>query len=58
MDGIHVQVRLGKDRSCGLLIIIGSREDGVKELLAVERTSIASRPRAGLPCSVISSAAG
>jgi putative transposase len=27
---------LGRTRSCGLLIIIGSREDGVKELLAVE----------------------
>ena len=36
MDGIHVEVRRGEDRSCGLLIIIGSREDGVKELLAVE----------------------
>jgi transposase-like protein len=27
---------LGRTRSCGLPIIIGSREDGVKEMLAVE----------------------
>jgi putative transposase len=36
MDGIHVQVRLGKDPKVCLLIVIGVREDGVKELLAVE----------------------
>ena len=36
MDGIHVQVRLGEDPKVCLLIVIGVREDGVKELLAVE----------------------
>jgi len=36
MDGIHVQVRLGEDDRVCLLIVIGVREDGVKELLAVE----------------------
>jgi putative transposase len=36
MDGIHVQVWLGEDPKVCLLIVIGVREDGVKELLAVE----------------------
>ncbi len=36
MDGIHVQVRPGEDPKLCLLIVIGVREDGVKELLAVE----------------------
>ena len=36
MDGIHVSVRLGEDPKLCLLIVIGVREDGVKELLAVE----------------------
>ena len=36
MDGIHVQVWLGEDLKVCLLIVIGVREDGVKELLAVE----------------------
>jgi putative transposase len=36
MDGIHVQVRLGEDPKGCLLIVIGVREDGCKELLAVE----------------------
>src|SRR5450759_2822235 len=36
MDGIHVRVRLGEDPKVCLLIVIGVREDGVKELLAVE----------------------
>jgi len=36
MDGIGVQVRLGEDPKVCLLIVIGVREDGVKELLAVE----------------------
>src|ERR1019366_7916884 len=36
MDGIHVQVRLGEDPKVCLLIGIGVREDGCKELLAVE----------------------
>lgn len=36
MDGIHVQVRLGEDPKICLLVVIGVREDGTKELLAVE----------------------
>jgi len=36
MDGIHVQIRLGEDPKVCLLIVIGVREDGCKELLAVE----------------------
>ena len=36
MDGIHVNVRLGEDPKVCLLIVIGVREDGEKELLAVE----------------------
>jgi putative transposase len=36
MDGIHVRVRLGEDPKVCLLIVIGVREDGCKELLAVE----------------------
>jgi len=36
IDGIHVSVRLGEDPKVCLLIVIGVREDGVKELLAVE----------------------
>ena len=35
-DGIHVKVRLGEqDRLC-LLVLIGARPDGTKELIAVE----------------------
>jgi transposase-like protein len=36
VDGIHVSVRLGEDPKLCLLVVIGVREDGVKELLAVE----------------------
>ena len=36
MDGIHVQIRLGEDPKVCLLIVIGVREDGEKELLAVQ----------------------
>ncbi len=36
MDGVHVSVRLGEDLKVCLLIVIGVREDGEKELLAVE----------------------
>jgi len=35
-DGVHVGVRLGDDKRLCLLVIIGVREDGAKELLAVE----------------------
>src|SRR3954447_18002919 len=36
LDGIHISVRLGEDDRLCLLVVIGVREDGVKELLAVE----------------------
>src|SRR3954451_7381872 len=36
LDGVHVEVRLGEDEQVCLLVVIGVREDGVKELLAVE----------------------
>ena len=35
VDGVHVAIRLGEDDR-RLLVVIGVREDGVKELLAVE----------------------
>ena len=36
VDGVHVSVRLGEDPKPCLLVVIGVREDGSKELLAVE----------------------
>jgi putative transposase len=36
VDGVHVSVRLGEDNRLCLLVVIGVREDGTKELLAVE----------------------
>jgi putative transposase len=36
VDGVHVSVRLGEDDRLCLLVAIGVREDGHKELLAVE----------------------
>jgi putative transposase len=36
VDGVHVSVRLGEDDRLCLLVVFGVREDGVKELLAVE----------------------
>jgi putative transposase len=35
-DGVHVSVRLGEDDRLCLLVVIGVRDDGTKELLAVE----------------------
>ncbi len=35
-DGVHVSVRLGEDKRLCLLVIIGVREDGAKELLVVK----------------------
>jgi putative transposase len=35
-DGVHVSVRLGEDDRLCLLVVIGVREDGVKELVAVD----------------------
>jgi len=36
VDGVHMSVRLGEDDRLCLLVVIGVREDGCKELLAVE----------------------
>ena len=36
VDGVHVSVRLGEDDRLCLLVVIGVRQDGTKELLAVE----------------------
>ncbi len=36
VDGVHVSVRLGEDDRRCLLVVIGVREDGTKELLAIE----------------------
>ena len=36
IDGVHVSVRLGEDDKLCLMVVIGVREDGEKELLAVE----------------------
>ncbi len=36
VNGVHVSVRLGEDDRLCLLVVIGVREDGTKELLAVE----------------------
>jgi transposase-like protein len=45
-DGVHVSVRLGSDDRLCLLVVIGVREDGVKEL-SPSRTASASRPSPG-----------
>lgn len=34
-DGVHFNVRLGEDRRMCILVIIGARKDGVKEIVAV-----------------------
>lgn len=36
VDGVHMSIRLGEDDRLCVLVVIGVREDGVKELLAVE----------------------
>jgi len=36
VDGVHVSIRLGSDDRLCLLVVIGVREDGSKELLVVE----------------------
>ncbi len=36
VDGVHMSVRLGEDDRLCLLVVIGVREDGCKELLAIE----------------------
>ena len=36
VDGVHVSIRLGEDDRLCLLVVIGVRDDGTKELLAVK----------------------
>jgi len=36
IDGVHMSIRLGEDDRVCLLVVLGVREDGEKELLAVE----------------------
>ena len=36
VDGIHMSIRLGEDDRLCLLVVLGVREDGEKELLAIE----------------------
>jgi transposase-like protein len=36
IDGVHMSVRLGEDDRLCLLVVMGVRDDGAKELLAVE----------------------
>lgn len=36
IDGVHMTIRLGEDDRLCLLVVIGVREDGAKELLAIE----------------------
>jgi transposase-like protein len=36
IDGIHMSIRLGEDDRLCLLVVLGVREDGEKELLAIE----------------------
>jgi transposase-like protein len=46
VDGVHVSVRLGEDDRLCLLVVIGVREGGVKELLP-SRTATARGPNRG-----------
>ncbi len=46
VDGVHVSIRLGEDDRLCLLVVIGVREDGVKEPWR-SRTATARAPRAG-----------
>jgi transposase-like protein len=48
VDGVHVSVRLGEDAKLCLLVVIGVREDGSKELWP-SRMATARAPRAGRP---------
>jgi putative transposase len=48
VDGIHTGVRLGsEERLCSLLVMIGARLDGTKELVAITQTATGNLPRAG-----------
>lgn len=53
VDGVHGSVQHGEDPKLGLLVVIGVRVDGEKELLAVE-DGYASQRTLGGRCSAIS----
>ena len=53
-DGIHLKVRLTQDKVC-LLVMIGVRPDGRKELIALA-DGPANRPSPGPTCSEAASA--
>ena len=57
VDGVNVSVRLGEDPKLCLLVVIGVREDGEKELLAVEDGYPSPRTR-GRQCSETSATGG
>ncbi len=42
VDGIHPRVRLGQDKLC-LLVVLGVRPDGTKELVGLARNARAAR---------------
>ncbi len=56
VDGIHLKVRLDQDKVC-LLVILGVRADGTKELVALA-DGFASRPSRGPTCSAAASGVG
>ena len=56
VDGIHLKVRLEQDKVC-LLVMIGVRADGTKELIALADGFRESRSR-GLTCCAAANAAG
>jgi hypothetical protein len=56
-DGIHVNVRLEETKLC-LLVLIGVRADGRKELVALTDVTVTGRPPSrGRPCCATASAA-
>jgi transposase-like protein len=52
LDGVNVSVRLGEDLKVCLLVVIGVREDGEKDLPAVE-DGYRERGLVGAGCSAI-----
>lgn len=56
VDGIHLKVRLEQEKLC-LLVMIGVRSDGRKELVALADGYIGSRPSRGLTFCAVADAA-
>lgn len=56
LDGIHLKVRLDQDKIC-LLVMLGVRADGHKELIALSDAS-GNRRSPGRTCSAIANVAG